>query len=588
MAFDLSKPPEEQGFQLTSFDIIMGFHVLHAVPMVSSCLEIINGLLVPGGSLLICDLNGDSWRSRAPGSIWFDFVFGSFAEWFAFTDGRSHCTMSAQEWRDHLHAAAFGNVITSSFSGDPLVFILEAQKLQPLIAVKNQDIIVFPYERGHESDLRLKLSDRNVSAPLSLWLSASSGYDGDSAMGLSRSLAREYVVWQVYLVIFDGTWDDLKRISFISALASKRISEPLLIVDRIGKISVPRIIPSPPPSQKSSFRPSLPWISSQTMFVQRFLIPRGDHFTIVKLLAISPAEGGIQGFVGHVSSASGPISIDKGDLVVGIMPSLDFPNCVVVPVASLARLPASDEQLAAEIAGVALGLCISTLACNGFALYSKRRSQGVKALLVHANHAVRSSIRWFLGFLNFEVVESELESPVALSNLNSRFDFILSGSNSSADFQACCQKRAQSGRLFMWNNPHTGVASILENDPLAIGEALDFAVSRIAGHWCRDSRGVHITDIALPEPGTRVSNTASLFDSEKAYILVGGIGGLGIRIALWMYEVSERCLLLLQITYFLTERRSLLSLDFQVRSRLLGARSRSISSPSGRISSFDS
>jgi hypothetical protein len=539
MAFDISKPPEEQGFQLASFDVIMGFHVLHVVPSISSCLEILNGLLIPGGSLLIGDLNGDSWTSRAPGSIWFDFVFGGFAEWFAFIDGRSHCTMTAQEWRDHLHAAAFGNVVISSFSGDPLLFVLEAQKLQPLTMKNDHDVILFPYERGREPDLRLKLSDQDASAPLSLWLSASSGYNGDVAMGLSRSLGREYVVWDVYLVIFDGTWDDLKRIAFVSALASSRSSEPLLIVDRNGKISVPRIIPSSPPSQKSSFRPALPWISSQTTLVQRSLMPCQEGFAAVNLLALSNPERRIRGFVGHVSSASGQTSVVEGDLVVGIMSSQDFPNTVVVPVGALACLPTSDQHLAADIAGVALGLCISVLACGGFGLYSERRSQGGKALLVHANPAIRSSIRWFLGFLHFEVVEIESESPVAISNLNSRFDLIVSGSDSGPDFQVCCQKRARNGRMFMWNDPHTGVASILENDPLSIGEALDFAVGNIAGRWSRDSPGVHITDIALPEPGTLVPNTASLFDSEKAYILVGGIGGLGIRIALWMYEVSN-------------------------------------------------
>src|SRR3977135_4001000 len=77
-SFDLSKSPQAQGFDSASFDVIAGFHVLHVVADLASSLTALGELLVPGGSLLIGDLNGESWKLRAPGSIWFDFVFGSF------------------------------------------------------------------------------------------------------------------------------------------------------------------------------------------------------------------------------------------------------------------------------------------------------------------------------------------------------------------------------------------------------------------------------------------------------------------------------------------------------------------------------
>ena len=37
--------------------------------------------------------------------------------------------------------------------------------------------------------------------------------------------------------------------------------------------------------------------------------------------------------------------------------------------------------------------------------------------------------------------------------------------------------------------------------------------------------------------GMLVPNIGPLFSSDKVYLLIGGIGGLGVQIALWMYEV---------------------------------------------------
>ena len=55
----------------------------------STSLSISIDLPVPGGCLVVGDRNGDSWAARAPGSMWFDYVFGGLAEWFVFIDDRS-------------------------------------------------------------------------------------------------------------------------------------------------------------------------------------------------------------------------------------------------------------------------------------------------------------------------------------------------------------------------------------------------------------------------------------------------------------------------------------------------------------------
>jgi ubiquinone/menaquinone biosynthesis C-methylase UbiE len=66
--------------------MVVGLHVIHAVPEVKSVLESLHRVLVPGGSLLVVELDGSDWE-HTPGSLWTDMVFGGFSEWFGYTDG---------------------------------------------------------------------------------------------------------------------------------------------------------------------------------------------------------------------------------------------------------------------------------------------------------------------------------------------------------------------------------------------------------------------------------------------------------------------------------------------------------------------
>ena len=37
-----------------------------------------------------------------------------------------------------------------------------------------------------------------------------------------------------------------------------------------------------------------------------------------------------------------------------------------------------------------------------------------------------------------------------------------------------------------------------------------------------------------------MGGVADLFNEKKSYLLIGGIGSLGLQIALWMYEVRSK------------------------------------------------
>ncbi len=76
--FDLEKPGTAQDFAASSYDLIIGTNVLHAVSDVQSTLCHLHQLLVPGGSLVFMD--------TATPALWTEAVFGLTSGWWRFTD----------------------------------------------------------------------------------------------------------------------------------------------------------------------------------------------------------------------------------------------------------------------------------------------------------------------------------------------------------------------------------------------------------------------------------------------------------------------------------------------------------------------
>ena len=543
VSFDLSKPPKSQGFDMGSFDIITGFNVLHVVSDIASSLVMLNDLLIPGGCLLIGDLNGDSWTSHAPGSIWFDYIFGSFAEWFAFTDDRSHCTISPQDWRRRLHAAGFNHIYTSEFSADPLLLTLEAQKSAQLSldvpSPQQHKKLIVLYQQGNEGQLREKISTLDTSSTLSIWLFSRSGFHGDAGMGFFRSLGKEYPVWDIHFVIFDSLWNEGKQSEFVHRLSSMSGLDPLLLVDEQGRISVPRVVPSAASSGQHPFQPSLPWTLSEAGLIQTSLTAHGADFVTVEVVAMSRREGKLRTFVGRVRSTVKAVHFVTNDLVLGLIASEEVSNLVTVDHASLALLPDIAETIAAKIAGAALGILIGCLGCGVSRLRSSRRRHGGKALLLHGSEVTVPSLKWFLRRLDFDVIEAKSNSTIYLTEQARDVNLILSGSDDDKEKDVFLRVLARKCRTFMWNDSRVGLESILNDDPVSIGEALDYVVEHAAGQWPPNDIGLRLSDISLPDAGLNVTCSTSLFDPNKAYLLFGGLGGLGIRVALWMYEVRR-------------------------------------------------
>ena len=108
--FDLEKPATEQGFELGSFDFVIGTNVLHAVADVRATLRNLHDLLAPGGSLVFMDV--------ASPQLWTEAVFGLTSGWWRFSDRdlrAVHPLLGRSQWEALLREIGF--VETASLPG---------------------------------------------------------------------------------------------------------------------------------------------------------------------------------------------------------------------------------------------------------------------------------------------------------------------------------------------------------------------------------------------------------------------------------------------------------------------------------------
>ena len=66
MAFDLGVDVVRQGLDPSSFDIVVAFDVLHAVPSIKNTMDTLQRLLLPGGHIAIIELDGRKWAEGYP------------------------------------------------------------------------------------------------------------------------------------------------------------------------------------------------------------------------------------------------------------------------------------------------------------------------------------------------------------------------------------------------------------------------------------------------------------------------------------------------------------------------------------------
>ena len=138
--------------------------------------------------------------------------------------------------------------------------------------------------------------------------------------------------------------------------------------------------------------------------------------------------------------------------------------------------------------------------------------------------------------LKATLVGSLEKADVAPSYLN-KPDFILSGSLEKKDATVLRSLLSSSrGRILLWNDAEEGLTGIIANEPWVVGDALRASLKY---HNTRATPSIPIIRPSqlLPSESSNASLSVSLFDAQKSYVLIGGIGSLGLYMALWMYKV---------------------------------------------------
>lgn len=110
--FDISRNPFEQGFQATSYDLILAPNVVHATPSLQETLRNLQPLLRPHGHLVLSEVCA---VVRAPG-----YVFGNFSGWWlGEADGRNYEPyVMVDRWDRELKAAGFTGVDNAVYDAE--------------------------------------------------------------------------------------------------------------------------------------------------------------------------------------------------------------------------------------------------------------------------------------------------------------------------------------------------------------------------------------------------------------------------------------------------------------------------------------
>ncbi|RAL00155.1 polyketide synthase [Aspergillus ibericus CBS 121593] len=109
---DISLPPADQGFDVSSFDLVIASNVIHATPSLNKTLSNVKTLLRPGGWLMLHELS-----AAVP---YVDWVMGTLPGWWLGEAdqrlGRPYVTV--ERWNDELVKAGFTEIEDVAYDED--------------------------------------------------------------------------------------------------------------------------------------------------------------------------------------------------------------------------------------------------------------------------------------------------------------------------------------------------------------------------------------------------------------------------------------------------------------------------------------
>ncbi|KAI0068636.1 hypothetical protein BV25DRAFT_1910396 [Artomyces pyxidatus] len=396
-----------------------------------------------------------------------------------------------------------------------------------------QTPIVLRYVRGEEMKIQDQVLGLDSLSEVSIWFVASAGIDGDALHGFARAFRREYRVWTVRSVVFEGSWTDDEVFKAVESLSADPDVELELSVDADGSIVVPRIVAVPSPDPQSAFDPEKPWTYSKSTLSQLSMPQVPEQHVCVHISAASSSDGHFREFVGLVDG-------DATRRVVGIYPG-SLSNFAIVHSGSLAELP--DNGSDGNVSGPpALAMVIGVLAVGVHLFAQLDRLSHSLILVTDSDTPTGRQVIDFYQQCGLQVVTLPSKpSLFEIKQVASRHpQIVVSGYEAPGSIQTLKSVVSSDARVFLWNHPDTGIDWVFSHDPWLIGDALRLAIKAGgASHPVPFKRPIDLVDNPSPK-----LDMQAILSPHKWYMLVGGVGTLGIQIALWMYQMGARRILL--------------------------------------------
>ncbi|KAK7057599.1 polyketide synthase [Favolaschia claudopus] len=535
-SFNVDSVTKQAGLTSNTYDLIVETHTLGFASELDHSLEYLNTLLVPGGFLVGIEVNG---IPQARGGKWVDLVFSPHGQWFGLRSGKQHRRWTPSEWDAQLSKANFSAVDGSVGVESSLFLILRAQKpslplISPSAAPSSnaEKPIIFSFEYARALDFQQvalgAMSSSSGGAPTKIWIEATMDtFDGAVATGFARSLMRELVAVEIRLALFDASWTPESRIAAIEQLSALNSLEAEVALNKAGVALVPRFR-SYAPRNLDTLDHSKYWaVESSSTVVQCAPPLPGPNQVLVQISSLSGTEGGLQGLVGTVTRTRSS-QWQVGARVVAVVPSARS-NFIVVHEGQISEIAKTvDEKSAANLA------LLLVFAALGLRLDSRplKSLKQIQAVVLHTG-TFAASVARVLEHLGVKAVLVSPSLPLILPRLSAG-DIIIGGLPADS---ARTVPKMNGISVFNWIDSEQGALAAVVQNPWLVGTTLEAHLSRTLSAINLESRA--LTPVQLLPPTFEVSQTLTLAD-DKFYLVVGGIGSLGLQIAIWMYRKGAR------------------------------------------------
>jgi hypothetical protein len=368
---------------------------------------------------------------------------------------------------------------------------------------------IYSYEIGKEIELQTQLRALDTNVSLTVYLLTMRGRDSDAAVGLCAALRQEILLWDIRLAIFESSMDFSTPIPLlVQHIGIFNSGENVILFDQWGAAHVLRVGLTPRPPCSAEQNNTTLTFSEDSNYVA----VRVSHWAGMSHL--------YDGFVARVTQSHHP-SLAVGNSVVGVAkPSAEFLRIHINNIVSTPEDPDPD------FAGQLLGILLSSLVH-----FPPSGPKARMAVAIENYDLAQIMAQHGRNIPRIQLVLPDFRDP----DVFERLDILVSDSATYAQYHHLHRWIPRSGKVFLWDEL---LEEAVRTDPSYIRRTL--ADTLKTGSEIRPEHTPTTVALAIPcnngGPTSR-SRASPPFRSDRTYVLLGGIGGLGIDLAVWMYQV---------------------------------------------------